>query len=141
MQRLLMSQRNGGCTRLTSAYYTVPSFVRKFCKGVRDSLEDLGDNDFFTAIYIGETIQTMVQRMRMNYPIHFYEWFGSPTYIFKIAQLLENMTPKETIKNGTLAREGFFATLLHSLMDDFNTHSQNDAFCGYRPDFGHATAS
>jgi len=56
--------------------YCTNRFVKSWAENVRESLTNLDDDAYFTAIYIGESMLTFAQRMAAHYPIHFYEWFG-----------------------------------------------------------------
>jgi hypothetical protein len=71
--------------------------VKYFCQCVLANLLSMHDDDWYTVLYCGETIQTFGERMRKNDPRWFLDWFPA-THIFSIAAFQYSGTWNESNK-------------------------------------------
>ncbi len=53
--------------------------VVKFARNAKDHLEEMDDKEYFTVLYIGETSDTIRNRMRKNLPCNTYPGFHART--------------------------------------------------------------
>ena len=118
-----------------SCKFEHPSVIL-FCQCVLANLVSMHDDDWYTVLYCGETIQTFCQRMAKKDPRWFQDWFPA-THIFRIAVFeysgLWNGSNKNLLTGATRALEaGNAAWLSHKLLGlDFG-RSYNTAPCGHR---------
>ena len=115
----------------------VSSHVLAFAKKVRENLESLPDDEHYTAFYVGETTQTFLERMSVNYPIEFLSAFPA-THMFKLSQVKPG-TRKDLCKYAPYAMEAFVAVWLENKLGDvshFSGRFLNFEICGYRSFLG-----
>jgi hypothetical protein len=65
--------------------------VCSFARGVLQQINNLRNGTtHFTALYFGERMLTLAQRIKYNYPQNILSWFGNkPTHIIKVGQAVE----------------------------------------------------
>ena len=111
-------------------------FVICFCHRVLVTLSSMLDDDWYTVLYCGETIQTFGKRMADKDPRWFLDWFPA-THIFRIAVFMYTglLSPlKKILLSGatrTIEAENA-AWLSHKLPGLEYCHSYNIVHCGRR---------
>ena len=110
-------------------------YVLRFCNRVIKILSEMKDDDWYTVLYCGETIQTFMKRMSRKDPRWFLDWIPA-THVFRIA-LLKYSGPWNVQRNlmsgASRALEAINAVWLSNKLPGFDDcHSYNIAHCGHR---------
>ena len=110
-------------------------YVLRFCNRVIKILSEMKDDDWYTVLYCGETIQTFMKRMSRKDPRWFLDWIPA-THVFRIA-LLKYSGPWNVQRNlmsgASRALEAINAVWLSNKLPGFDDcHSYNIVHCGHR---------
>jgi hypothetical protein len=110
-------------------------YVLCFCNLLIKILSEMKDDDWYTVLYCGETIQIFLKRMSKKDPSWFLKWIPA-THVFRIA-LLKYTGPWNEQRNlmggASRALEAINAAwLVHKLPGFDDYHSYNIAHCGHR---------
>ena len=108
---------------------TVVEFARK----VLLNLSSMQDSDFYTVLYIGESIEFR-KRMTCKDPVRFLSWFPA-THTFLLARLSPVSRNKRTNKAACLGLEATLAILMCNKLPGMSYEEGrcfNDAHCGCR---------
>jgi hypothetical protein len=109
------------------------STVVEFARKVLLNLSSMQDSDFYTVLYIGESIEF---RKRMTYkdPVRFLSWFPA-THTFLLARLSPVSRNKRTNKAACFGLESIMAILMSYKLPGMSYEEGrcfNDAHCGCR---------
>ena len=107
-----------------------------FCQRFIVTLSNMLDDDWYTALYCGETINLFRSRMHDKDPRWFLDWFPV-THIFRIAVFkysgVWNDRNKQLLTDATRALEAGNAAWLSRRLPSLDyCHSLNTAHCGRR---------
>ena len=99
-------------------------------------MSKMKDDDWYTVLYCGETIQTFARRMSKKDPRWFLKWIPT-THVFRIALLKYsgpwNNEQRNLMSGASRALEAINAAwLVHKLPGFDDYHSYNIAHCGHR---------
>jgi hypothetical protein len=109
------------------------STVVEFARKVLLNLSSMQDSDFYTVLYIGESIEFR-KRMTCKDPVRFLSWFPA-THTFLLARLSPVSRNKRTNKAACLGLEATLAILMCNKLPGMSYEEGrcfNDAHCGCR---------